>query len=103
MNAPFQIKMSNNSGRLPQFDLNVERGMFLALSDLIKIETNLIWDSVGAFFSLTGGYQIHKYAAGGGMVLDPDGQEIFLTNQHIDALFNVAMMRAKQLSRHRYR
>jgi len=102
MSTDMQVEISNTTGRSSRFDANVERGMFLALADLIKIETNLVWDPLKAFFILTGGYQVHKYNTGG-VVLDQDGQEIFLTDNHIDALFRIATMRAKQLSRHRSR
>jgi len=85
------------------FDENVEQGMFLALADLIRLETNLIWDPIGAFFCLTGGYKIQKYKSGGGVVFDSDDQEIFLTDKHIDALFNIAHQRGRQIVKRRGR
>ena len=68
---------------------NVEMGIFKVLMELIKLDKP-VWDPVGAFFSLSCGYSIHKYSAGGGAVYDPDGAEIFLTQNHIDRLFAVA-------------
>ena len=74
------------------FDANVEKGIFRTLADLIKID-NIVWDPVGAFFSLSCGYNIHKYRAGGGAVYDPYGEELFLTQNHIDRLFAIATAR----------
>ena len=68
---------------------NVEMGIFKVLMELIKLDKP-VWDPVGAFFSLSCGYSIHKYSAGGGAVYDADGAEIFLTQNHIDRLFAVA-------------
>jgi hypothetical protein len=107
MGANMQVSIEPNDGvdRLHRknYDANVEQGMFLALADLIRIENNLIWDPVGAFFSLTGGYRIHKYKSGGGAVFDSDDQEIFLTDDHIDALFRIAHLRGRQIVRGRHR
>jgi hypothetical protein len=86
-----------------QYDENVERGMFMVLADLIKLENNLIWDPVGAYFCLTGGYRIHKYKSGGGAVYDSYDQEIFLTDKHIDDLFKIAQMRTRQITGGRHR
>lgn len=71
------------------FDANVEKGIFRTLADLIKID-NVVWDPVGAFFSLSCGYSVHKYRAGGGAVYDAYGEELFLTQNHIDKLFAIA-------------
>ena len=73
-----------------KFDKNIERGIFQTLAELIKIDKP-VWDPVGAFFSLSCGYSIHKYQAGGGAVYDPYGEEIFLTQNHINMLFAIAM------------
>ena len=71
------------------FDTNVERGVFQTLAELIKLD-KIVWDPVGAFFSLSCGYSVHKYRAGGGAVYDPYGEELFLTQNHINALFAIA-------------
>lgn len=71
------------------FNVNVERGFFQTLAELIKID-NIVWDPVGAFFSLSCGYSVHKYRAGGGAVYDPYGEEIFMTQNHINKLFAIA-------------
>lgn len=103
MGANIRVTIESNDAvdrlRSGKYDENVERGMFLALADLIKVENNLIWDPIGAFFSLTGGYRIHQYKSGGGAVFDSDDQEIFLTDDHIDALFKLAHMRGRQIVR----
>ncbi len=78
------------------FNANVERGFFQTLAELIKID-NIVWDPVGAFFSLSCGYSVYKFRAGGGAVYDPYGEEIFLTQPHIDKLFAIAT--AKKLGR----
>lgn len=85
------IETTDSIGRQREkFDMNIERGIFQTLSELIKIDKP-IWDPVGAFFSLSCGYSIHKYRAGGGAVYDPYGEEIFLTQNHINKLFAIAM------------
>ena len=71
------------------FNANVERGIFRTLVELIKLD-KIVWDPVGAFFSLSCGYSVHKYRAGGGAVYDPYGEELFLTQNHINALFAIA-------------
>ena len=81
------------------YNANVERGVFNALSDLIKLDNNIAWDPVGAFFSLSGGYSVYMYNNGIGAVYDPYGEELFLTNAHIQKLF--ALARAKKLARAR--
>ena len=86
-----------------KYDENVEQGMFLALADLIRLDNNLIWDPIKTFFCLTGGYQIHKYKSGGGAVFDSDNQEIFLTQKHIDELFQIAHARGREITRGRRR
>ena len=84
------IETADPLGRLQDgFDANVEKGIFKVLADLIKID-NIVWDPVGAFFSLSCGYSIHKYSAGGGAVYDQYGDELFLTQKHIDKLFAIA-------------
>lgn len=69
---------------------SLEKGFFLALSDLIKLEQKIIWDAFGTEFYLSGGYRIHKCTNGVGVVLDPYDEEIYLTAKHIDKLFALA-------------
>ena len=91
MDIRVSIEETDHIGRLRGgFDANVEKGIFRTLADLIKID-NVVWDPVGAFFSLSCGYSVHKYRAGGGAVYDPYGEELFLTQNHIDKLFTIAM------------
>ena len=71
------------------FNANVEKGIFQALADLIKID-DMVWDPVGAIFSLSCGYTVCKYNIGGA-VYDSDGAELFLTQNHIDKLFAMAI------------
>ena len=71
------------------FNANVEKGIFQVLADLIKID-DIVWDPVGAFFSLSCGYTVCKYNIGGA-VYDSDGAELFLTQNHIDKLFAMAI------------
>ena len=101
LNVESQDAVDRSCGR--GHDENVERGMFMALAGLINVETNLVWDPVNSYFSLTGEYRIHKYKSGGGAVFDPYDQEIFLTKDHIDLLFEIAKIRMRQLSRGRVR
>lgn len=92
----FELNVAkSNSG----YNTNVERGVFNALSDLIKLDNNIAWDPVGAFFSLSGGYSVYMYNNGIGAVYDPYGEELFLTNAHIQKLF--ALAHAKKLARAR--
>lgn len=89
-NIQVSIETTDPLGRLcGGSDANVEKGIFKVLADLIEIDKP-VWDPVGAFFYLSCGYSIHKYKAGGGAVYDPDGAEIFLTQNHIDRLFTMA-------------
>ncbi len=98
-NIQVSVVVTDPLGRLHGgFNANVEKGIFNVLADLIKID-KIVWDPVGAFFSLSCGYSVHKYRAGGGAVYDPDGAEIFLTQNHIDKLF--AMATAKKNGRAR--
>lgn len=98
-NIQVSVEVTDPLGRLHGgFNANVEKGIFNVLADLIKID-NIVWDPVGAFFSLSCGYSVHKYRAGGGAVYDSDGAEIFLTQNHIDKLF--AMATAKRNGRTR--
>ena len=93
------IETTDPLGRQPEnFNANVERGIFRTLAELIKLD-KIVWDPVGAFFSLSCGYSVHKYRAGGGAVYDPYGEELFLTQNHINALFAIAM--AKKNGRNR--
>jgi len=103
MGTNMQVKISNNSEHACKYDKNVERGMFMALRDLIMMENGIIHDPVGAFFVLSSGYRIHKQRNGDGAVFDPDGAEIFLTAGHIDDLFRAVGVRMRQLSRRRSR
>ena len=92
-NIQVSIETTDPLGRLSGgFNANVERGIFQTLSELIKLD-KVVWDPVGAFFSLSCGYSVHKYRAGGGAVYDPHGEEIFLTQNHIDRLFAIATAR----------
>ena len=81
------------------YNANVERGVFNVLRDLINLDNNIAWDPVGAFFSLSGGYSVYMYNNEIGAVYDPYGEELFLTNAHIQKLF--ALARAKKLARAR--
>ncbi|MBQ6736027.1 MAG: hypothetical protein IJQ90_00895 [Alphaproteobacteria bacterium] len=90
-NIQVSVEVTDPLGRLHGgFNANVEKGIFNVLADLIKID-KIVWDPVGAFFSLSCGYSVHKYRAGGGAVYDPYGEEIFLTQNHINMLFAIAM------------
>jgi len=80
------------------FNANVERGIFRTLAELVKLD-KIVWDPVGAFFSLSCGYSVHKYRAGGGAVYDPYGEELFLTQNHIDKLFAIANAKKRGHSR----
>ena len=95
MYDPLRVKIENTGNQTNKYDLNVERGMFRVLRDLIELDTNIIWDPVGAFFSMSCGYSVHKYNAGGGAVYDPDGAEIFLTQNHINMLFAIATTKTR--------
>ena len=91
-----KIDVNNPAGQNGMYNANVERGIFEGLADLVRLD-NIIWDPVGAFFYLACGYSVYKFRAGGGAVYDPNGEEIFLTNAHIDKLFAIAT--AKKLGR----
>lgn len=80
------------------FNANVEKGIFDILAELIKLD-KIVWNPVGAFFSLSCGYSVYKYRTGGGAVYDPYGEELFLTQNHIDRLFAIAT--AKKNGRNR--
>lgn len=82
----FELNVKKNSG----YNANVERGIFNVLSNLIKLDNNIIWDPVGAFFYLSGGYSVYMYNNENGAVYDPYGEELFLTNAHIQKLFSLA-------------
>ncbi len=91
-----KIDVHNSAKQNGKYNANVERGIFESLADLVRVD-NIIWDPVGAFFSLASGYSVYKFRAGGGAVYDPYGEEIFLTQSHIDKLFAIAT--AKKLGR----
>lgn len=92
MGRVVQVKINTDAGG---HNMETENGIFCTLMDLIDIDNNVVWDSVGAFFSLTGGYSVHKYKSGGGAVYDAYGDEIFITQPHIDALFARALTKRK--------
>ena len=86
------IRPSNPDENHTGINLNLEFGIYQALADLIKIDNNIMWDPVGAFFCLSGGYRVQRNG-GGGAVYDPYDQEIYLTNEHIKSLFAIATLK----------
>ena len=81
--------MQSNVKKLNRINLNIERGIFNALADLIKLDDGIVWDSGGACFCLSCGYRISCDSADG-MVYDPFGQELFVTNDHIIKLNEIS-------------
>ena len=90
MGAPTSVRFELKNKKASPYDLNVERGVFLALHDLIEMDNGIKWDPVGLFFLMSCGISIYKYKAGLGAVYDSDGAELFLTQTHIDKLFAFA-------------
>ncbi|MBO4480100.1 MAG: hypothetical protein J5742_00555 [Alphaproteobacteria bacterium] len=84
-----KIEPTDPNSNLHGVNLNVERGIFEALLNLIYMDNNIVWDPVGAFFCLTGGYRVQRNGTGGA-AYDPYEQEIFLTDSHVNKLFAVA-------------
>lgn len=77
---------------------DLEKGVFRAFVDLIKMDDKIIWDPVGAFFCLSGGYRIQRNGMDAG-VYDIYDQKFFLTNEHINKLFAIAERRKANRSR----